>query len=68
MFESLTIQNLIVALVVLTAVIGLVLRASKYFLPAKTGSGCASGCGGCASRTDEPATPRLIQLGGKVEK
>lgn len=62
MLESLTSQYLIVGAIVTTAVILLVMRASKYFLPAKTGSGCGSGCGGCAKNAEQPP-PKLIQLG-----
>lgn len=64
MLESLTIQYLFVAAIVGTAVVLLVLRASKYFLPAKPGGGCGSGCGGCANNTEQ-LQPKLIQLGSR---
>lgn len=62
MLDSLTTQYLIVAAIVATAVILLVIRASKYFLPARPGSNCGSGCGGCAKNVDRPQA-KLIQLG-----
>jgi hypothetical protein len=60
--ESFSLQNLIVAGIVLAAAGHLVWRARKYVLgsPAKD-AGCASGCGSCPQST-EPK-PVLTQLG-----
>ncbi len=64
MLASLTIQYLIVATIVTTAVILLLVRASKYLLPAKPGVPCGSSCGGCASKSEQAQSqPKLIQLG-----
>jgi hypothetical protein len=66
MLESLAIQNLIVAAIVLFAAALLAVRASKYFLPGKAHSGCASGCGTCPSNpTLKTVQPKLLQLGDR---
>jgi hypothetical protein len=64
MLQSLVIQNLIVAAIVLTAAVLLAIRASKYFRATKGKAGCESGCGSCPS--NQPVTvaaPKLLQLG-----
>lgn len=66
MLESLAIQNLIVAAIVLVAAVLLAIRASKYFLPGKVQAGCSSGCGTCPSnQTLQTAQPKLLQLGDR---
>ena len=56
-------QNIIVALIVLSAAIYLLIRARKYVLPGSK-HGCATGCGSCPSnKTANDAAPSLIQLG-----
>ncbi len=63
MLQSLVIQNLIVAAVVLTAAVMLLLRASKYFRSAPAKSGCGAGCGSCPNREAVAAAPpKLLQL------
>lgn len=64
MLQSLVIQNLIVAAIVLTAAILLAIRASKYFRATKGNAGCESGCGSCPSQKPvTAAAPKLLQLG-----
>jgi hypothetical protein len=60
--ESLSMQNLIVASIVLAAAGHLVWRARKYVLGSPTkDSGCASGCGTCPQSSEQK--PLLMQLG-----
>lgn len=56
-------QNIVVALIVLSAAIYLLRRASKYVLPGGK-HGCATGCGSCPSNKTPADSPAgLIQLG-----
>ena len=68
MLASLTVQYLVVAAIVATAVILLCMRASKYFLPAKPGAPCGSSCGGCANNAEKSQSQpqsKLVQLGSR---
>jgi hypothetical protein len=69
MLDSLLIQNLIVAAIVVTATVLLAIRASRYFRAAKVTSGCGSGCGNCPSNeAAKTSSPQLLQLGGSSRR
>lgn len=69
MLDSLFIQNLIVATIVLAATVLLAIRASRYFRAAKVQSGCGSGCGNCPSNeAAKTPAPQLVQLGSSSRR